>query len=135
MTAAEPYCKTELVPKALGVSASAIKRWVDSATIKAARTAGKHRVIRMSNALRVARDEGVDAANVEVLGGLGRARVPQIDDRSRDLLFDLCWSAITRQLVLREMGWQVRNLGINLCPPHKRCRPWCCSAGRNVLSF
>ena len=79
MMAAEPYFKTQRVAKALGVSASTIKRWVDSGTIKAVRTAGKHRLIPMSEALRVARDQGVDATNVEVTRWSREARLPQID--------------------------------------------------------
>ena len=97
MTAAETYLKTERVAKALGVSASTIKRWVDSGTIKAVRTVGKHRLIPMSEALRVARDQGVDAANIEVLGGLGKARLPQIDNRIRDLLYNLLLESKVRQ--------------------------------------
>jgi MerR family transcriptional regulator, light-induced transcriptional regulator len=81
----------------LGVSSSTIKRWVDSGTIKAVRTAGKHRLIPISEALRVARNQGIDAANVEVLGGLGRTRLPQIDNRIRDLLFNLVVKSKVRQ--------------------------------------
>ena len=54
MIAAEHYLKTRGVAKALGVSASTIKRWVDSGMIRAVRTAGKHRLIPLSEALRVA---------------------------------------------------------------------------------
>ena len=50
---------------------------------------GKHRLVPMSEALRVARDQGVDATNVEVLARLGSARLPQIDNRTRDLLYSL----------------------------------------------
>jgi excisionase family DNA binding protein len=89
MTVAEPYLKTQRVAKALGVSASTIKRWVDSGAIKAVRTVGKHRLVPMSEAVRVARDQGVDPSNVELLGRLGGARLPQIDNQTRDLLYDL----------------------------------------------
>ena len=76
-------------PRPWGSARAPIKRWVDSGTIKAVRTVGKHRLVPMSEALRVARDQGVDAANIEVLGGLGSARLPQIDNRIRDLLYNL----------------------------------------------
>jgi excisionase family DNA binding protein len=97
MIVAEPYLKTQRVAQALGVSASTIKRWVDSGTIRAIRTAGKHRLIPMSEALRLAREQGVDAANIEILTGLGSPQRREIDDRIRDLLFNLLRESKTRQ--------------------------------------
>ena len=70
MIATEPYLKTQRVAKALGVSVSTIKRWVDSGMIRAARTVGKHRLIPFSEALRLAREQGFPEANLEVLSGL-----------------------------------------------------------------
>ena len=70
MIAAEPYLKTQRVAKALGVSVSTIKRWVDSGMIQAARTVGKHRLIPFSEALRLAREQGFPEANLAVLSGL-----------------------------------------------------------------
>jgi excisionase family DNA binding protein len=88
MVAAEHYLKTRGVAQALGVSVSTIKRWVDSGMIQAVRTVGKHRLIPKSEALRVAREQGVQAANLEILAGLGSSRRVEIDERSRNLLFD-----------------------------------------------
>jgi MerR family transcriptional regulator, light-induced transcriptional regulator len=89
MIAAEPYLKTKRVAQALGVSASTIKRWVDTGMIRAVRTAGKHRLIPVSEAVRLAREQGVHAANIEILAGLGSREMPGIDDRIRDLLFEM----------------------------------------------
>ena len=89
MIATEPYLKTQRVAQALGVSSSTIKRWVDTGMIRAVRTAGKHRLIPMSEALRLARDQGVHAANIEILAGLGTRKVAGIDDGIRDLLFEM----------------------------------------------
>jgi excisionase family DNA binding protein len=84
--AAEPYLKTQQVAQALGVSASTIKRWVDTGMIRAVRTAGKHRLIPVSEALRLAREQGILAAKIEILAGLGSTHVRGIDDGIRDLL-------------------------------------------------
>lgn len=73
MVAAEPYLKTQRVAQALGVSVSTIKRWVDSGMIRAARTVGKHRLIPVSEALRLAREQGFPEANLEWLTGAGAA--------------------------------------------------------------
>ena len=89
MIAAEPYLKTQRVAEVLGVSASTIKRWVDTGMIRAVRTFGKHRLIPVSEALRLAREQGVQAAKLELLAGLGSSRASQIDDSVRDLLFKM----------------------------------------------
>jgi excisionase family DNA binding protein len=77
MIAAEPYLKTQRVAQALGVSVSTVKRWVDSGMIRAARTVGKHRLIPLSEALRLAREQGFPEASLEVLAGL-TARGPEV---------------------------------------------------------
>jgi excisionase family DNA binding protein len=81
--------KTRGVAEALGVSASTVKRWVDSGLIRAVRTVGKHRLIPVAEAMRVAREQGVRRANVEVVAGFGAARPEVIDDRVRDVLYGL----------------------------------------------
>ena len=56
MTPSGDYLKTQTVAEALGLSVSTIKRWVDSGTIQAVRTVGKHRLIPRSEAARVAQE-------------------------------------------------------------------------------
>ncbi len=47
--------KTRDVAKVLGVSPSTVKRWVDSGALPAARTVGKHRLVKISEARDLAR--------------------------------------------------------------------------------
>lgn len=58
MIAAETYLRTQRVAEALGISVSTVKRWVDSGMLRAARTAGKHRLIPYSEAVRLAQELG-----------------------------------------------------------------------------
>ncbi len=55
----ENYLKTQQVARALGVSVSTIKRWVDSGALQATRTLGKHRLIPRDEAARFAREQGL----------------------------------------------------------------------------
>src|SRR3954471_14419857 len=69
MTSSDSLLKTRQVARALGVSVSTIKRWVDSGTLRASRTVGKHRLIRRSEALRFARELGLPHEGLEALVG------------------------------------------------------------------
>ena len=89
MIAAEPYLKTQRVAEALGVSVSTIKRWVDTGMIRAVRTFGKHRLIPVSEAIRLAREQGVSASQLEIIASLSLSPVRGVDDCVRDLLFKL----------------------------------------------
>lgn len=53
------HLKTRQVARALGVSPSTIKRWVDSGALAASRTLGKHRLISREDAERLARELGL----------------------------------------------------------------------------
>jgi excisionase family DNA binding protein len=135
---AEPYLKTQRVAKALGVSVSTIKRWVDSGMIQAARTVGKHRLIPFSEALRLAREQGFPEADLEVLSGLAPGRpevgrggpVPHLDRLLREgkaaesrtfihSLYNSGWGAVSlTDDVLRPVmervghGWMVGSLDV-----------------------
>ena len=58
MARPDDHLKTRMVAKALGLSVSTIKRWVDSGTIHAVRTAGRHRLIPKTEAIRMACELG-----------------------------------------------------------------------------
>ncbi|MGB5390214.1 MAG: helix-turn-helix domain-containing protein, partial [Thermoanaerobaculia bacterium] len=64
--------KDVLSPKefaqAIGVSESSIKRWVDSGTIPASKTAGGHRRIAMSEAVRFLRETKTPLLHPDILG-------------------------------------------------------------------
>jgi methanogenic corrinoid protein MtbC1 len=64
--------KTTLSPKglgrAIGVSESSLKRWVDSGLLDVARTAGGHRRIQTAEAIRFIREQGFAVARPDALG-------------------------------------------------------------------
>lgn len=67
MTEATVLSTSELA-RAIGVSESSIKRWADEGVIRAARTAGGHRRIPLSEAVRFIRDSHVAVVRPELLG-------------------------------------------------------------------
>ncbi len=78
--------KTQQVARALGVSVSTIKRWVDAGELKASKTVGRHRLIPVGEALSFARRCGLPRNDLEVLAGIGSPRMGTIDDRARQAL-------------------------------------------------
>ena len=64
--------KTAISPrdfaKAIGVSESSVKRWVDDGVIEASKTAGGHRKISVKEALRYIRSSGSPLLKPEILG-------------------------------------------------------------------
>jgi excisionase family DNA binding protein len=67
----DPLLSPREVADALGVSESSVKRWVDGGDLVAQRTAGGHRRIARSEALRFARSRCVLPARPELLSFVG----------------------------------------------------------------
>ena len=83
----ETYLKTQQVAKALGVSVSTIKRWVDSGALRATRTLGKHRLIRRDEIEQFAREQGLRFREALIPGP---ARVAAVDtDQVENLMVAL----------------------------------------------
>jgi len=61
-------CSPRQLAEAIGVSESSVKRWIDEGTIAASRTAGGHRRVRLSEAVRFVRASGMPIVRPEVLG-------------------------------------------------------------------
>lgn len=73
---------------ALGVSESSIKRWVDGGELAALRTAGGHRRIARSEAVRFARSRGGLPLRPELLSfGVVRAEEAALDEAQRSVAF------------------------------------------------
>jgi excisionase family DNA binding protein len=88
-SSSEVYLKTQMVADALGLSVSTIKRWVDSGTIHAVRTVGRHRLIPRSEALRMAVSLGLDSSRVRRLSGIPQDDFSGVDDSTCDRLCHL----------------------------------------------
>lgn len=54
--------------KAVGVSESSVKRWIDAGRLQAHRTAGGHRRVALSEAIRFIREAGLPLVHPELLG-------------------------------------------------------------------
>jgi MerR family transcriptional regulator, light-induced transcriptional regulator len=85
-TAPETLLRTQQLARALGVSVSTIKRWVDAGALKATRTVGWHRLIPIGEALRFAREQGLVYGDLELLAGPGCAPVGGVAGRMCDAL-------------------------------------------------
>ncbi len=119
---AEPYLKTQRVATALGVSVSTVKRWVDSGKIRAARTAGKHRLIPISEALRLGREQGFPEANLRILTGL-EAGGPEVGPEAAAALLEKMLregrKSQSRSFIhsLYTSGWDAASLADDLIRP------------------
>lgn len=74
--------------EALGVSESSLKRWTDAGKIRATRTEGGHRRIRLDEALRFIRSTGTPVVRPELLDMPEVATALQDNVAAPDTLFD-----------------------------------------------
>lgn len=89
MNPVDPLLKTQQVAKALRVSVSTVKRWVDTGALKATRTLGKHRLIPLSEAIRLARSLNRPLSGYEAQVGSPVPNSGSINDGRRDLVTEL----------------------------------------------
>ena len=89
MACPDDHLKTRTVAKALGLSVSTIKRWVDCGTIHAVRTVGKHRLIPRSEAIRMARELGLDGTEIRQLSGNPSGNLTAFEGQSCERLCEM----------------------------------------------
>ncbi len=87
MSASESLLKTQQVAKALGVSVSTVKRWVDSGSLMAVRTLGKHRLVPITEAIRFARTLNLPQKGLEELLEVEIPALMKVDDFTSAALF------------------------------------------------
>lgn len=63
-----PFLTPKDLAEALGVSESSLKRWADDGVIRVSRTAGGHRRIALADAVRFARESGLQIEHPAALG-------------------------------------------------------------------
>jgi excisionase family DNA binding protein len=89
------YCSPADASRALGVSTSTIKRWVDEGVLAAHKTAGGHRRIVRAAVLRLVRDGNFPRVNLSHLGLPGSLNAGDAGGLSRQLLAGLRAGDIT----------------------------------------
>ncbi|MFK7790709.1 MAG: B12-binding domain-containing protein [Phycisphaeraceae bacterium] len=88
------YLSPKQLGKAIGVSESSLKRWIDDGLIEVIRTSGGHRRVELAEAIRFVRQRGYTVKDPSVLGltaaddKTGRADETQLFEHFYDLLLN-----------------------------------------------
>ena len=102
----KPVLSPKELAQAIGVSESSLKRWADDGLVRVARTAGGHRRIQISEAIRFIRESHSPLIHPEILG------LPEVADAQSDFAqgrdeseqFFLClregWARKARGLIM-----------------------------------
>lgn len=109
------------VARALGVSESSVKRWVDSGRLDAAKTAGGHRKVPVSSVVEFVRDTGQSIADPAALGMVATVHEVPYEAAEAQLFEGLIngQEAVVRGLVLGfyQRGESVAQIGDRLIGP------------------
>src|SRR5437868_5446388 len=106
------HASTAQVARALGVSVSTVKRWVDDGILPAYKTAGGHRKLLISDVLELARRSDLPLADLSRLVENRRgAKVPKSTDLAEELRRALL-SGDTDKVRLSILGNYRRGLSI-----------------------
>lgn len=118
------------VAKALGVSESSIKRWVDGGRIEAVRTAGGHRKLLLSSVVQLAREQGYNIVRPDVLGLAAESSKCDLHDAYEPLLETLsAGDEVASQAIIEPLyhaGYSMVDIADSLIAPvfHELGRRW-----------
>ena len=106
----QPFLSPRDLAKAVGVSESSVKRWVDHGRIRAHRTAGGHRRIGVDEAVQFIREARMPLARPELLG-LGRL-ASRAEDPGGALLLKLLREGASVEARGLLIGWYLEGVAI-----------------------
>ena len=119
------YLNTATVARALGVSVTTVKRWVDDGVLPAHKTAGGHRKILLHDVVRLIHQQRLPYADLSLLTGsavAGFDNVEEVADRLHTALIEADGPTVNRLLVgAHRAGMKVDVMADRvICPAMKR---------------